>query len=886
MIRVLIVDLDLFVNGFLTRFDFIMLMVTGILSMMRYDTHTVREALDELQTSEHGLSVSEVTDRLREYGLNILELRGEPLWKRLVQPFANIFMLVLFIAASVSLWHHEVVDALIIMGIMLANAVIYYVQRFSTDRILRSLQQHNRLFATARRDDNVVTIDAATLVPGDIVILEEGEKVPADCRVVENASLRVDESQLTGESLPVEKQTAPVSSSSELYERASMLYQGSFIVGGHACAVVTGTGNNTEFGRLAALSVTTDDSVSPVQKRIDSLISLLVRVIGGIAVVAFILSLYRGMSVTEAVRYVLALSVSAVPESLPVAITVVLVLGMRRMAHKKALVKNTAAIETIGTVTVIASDKTGTLTKNQLTVQQVWSAVNDDVMFHRILSYAANIHVSKTQDPLDAAIERYVTVKHTSREDNPAVILPFDQQRAMSGNIYQVGTHYQLYVKGAPEHIAEACHLPKELEEEMNSKLHQFAGNGLRVIALAHATLTESASSFNDISAHVSYTFDGLIGVADVLRLEAPSAIKRARAAGIRVYMITGDHFETAFHIAHKLGIVERREEVFDSRRMQGVSDDELESIVETTRVFARVLPENKHRLLTILNKHHITAMTGDGVNDVPALVSAHVGLAMGSGTSIAKDAGDIILLDNNFRSIVEAVHEGRTVYANIKRMVAYLLSTNAGEVLVALGSLIAGIPVPIVPVQILWINLVTDTCMVIPIGLEPGERRNMLVPPKPANAPLFSRFFLSRIMLTAVTIMVLTLGIYNVFLLSHTLAYARTLTFQAIVVMQWASACNSRSDYESLLLRMKRFNPAFYIGLLIAICMQLLALTQFMHPILHLTDVKLGDTFIVTLIAFVVPIGVIEMHKWIGRRFFHKGSANQRCLSRVNVRA
>lgn len=842
--------------------------------MVMQHTKTVSETLEELQVTAQGLSGSEATERLEEYGPNLLKLRGEPLWKKLVEPFANVFMLVLFVAAAVSVWHHEAIDALIIAGIMLANAAIYYAQRFSTERVLRALQQHDRLVVDVLRDGKTLRLDASGLVPGDVIIIDEGEKIPADCRLITVSSLRVDESQLTGESLPVEKQTEAVSDDSELYERSNMVYQGSFVVGGRGTAVVVATGNDTEFGKLAALSVATDET-SPVQKRIDTLIAALIRIIAGIAAVAFVLSLYRGMDLSEAIRYVLALSVSAVPESLPVAITVVLVLGMRRMAKKKALVKNTEAIETVGTITVIASDKTGTLTKNQLTVQKTWRADTDTPALLHTLAHAVNGSISKTRDPLDEAIERYLHNKRSGRRAEPLVVLPFDQLAAMSGNIYHAGSDYELFIKGAPEHVMERCHLSKKAEETAVAELHSFAGNGFRVIALAHATLEKPFETLAELPKKTELVFDGFIAVADILRPEAPAAIKKARDAGIRVYMVTGDHFETAFHIARELGIVEHPDEVFDSRRMKGLSDEKLAKIIETTRVFARVIPENKHRLLTILNKTQITAMTGDGVNDVPALAEAHVGLAMGSGTSIAKDAGDIILLDNNFRSIVEAVHEGRTVYANIKRMVAYLLSTNAGEVLVALCSLIAGIPVPIVPVQILWINLVTDTCMVIPIGLEPGEKRNMLVPPKPASAPLFSKFFLTRIITTAITMAILTLAIYTSYLSSHGLEYARTIAFHALVVMQWASAFNSRSDYESLLTRIRRFSPAFYIGLTVAMSMQLLALSGVMHTFLRLSVVSLHDLLLVTVVAFLTPILIIELHKWIGRQFFNKGSVN-----------
>lgn len=837
---------------------------------MDFYTKTVKKSLETLNSDPGGLSKSEVAARALEYGPNAISVKGEPLWRKLVEPFRNVFMAVLFVAVAVSVWHHEYIDAAIIGAIMGTNALIYYVQRFSTERILRALQKTNQHIVDVIRDGTAQQIDAVELVPGDIVVLEEGEKIPADCRLVKTASLRVDESQLTGESLPVEKSTDELPSEKELYERTNMIYQGSFVVGGEATALVVATGNATEFGKLAALSMNVRER-SPVQERIDALISMLVRVIAAIAAVAFALALWRGMEMTDAIRYVLALSVSAVPESLPVAITVVLVLGMRRMARQKALVKSPAAIETVGIVTTIATDKTGTLTKNKLTVQELWSDVLSDKEMYSALAHAVLPQISKTRDPLDQAMDDYLDEHHRRRPD-PKLTLPFDQLSAMSGNVFETRDGTVLWVKGAPEKVIERCHMSKSEREQAHNTVRSMAASGLRVLAIASFRLEETVDSFDAIE-NKKGELAGLIGVADVLRAEAPAAIQQARAAGIRVAMVTGDHFETAFHIGKQLGIVESSDEVFDSRGMHELTDDELEKVVEKTRVFARVIPENKHRLLEILKRNHVTAMTGDGVNDVPALTGAHVGVAMGSGTTIAKDAGDIILLDNNFRSIVRAVAEGRTIYTNIKRMVAYLLSTNAGEVLVAIGSLVIGVPVPLVAVQILWVNLVTDTCMVIPIGLEPGEARTMTRPPIKPRSPLFSKFMLTRIVLTASVMAALALSLYLVFINSHGVEYARTIVFNALVVMQWANAFNMRSDYETLWYRIRRMSWPFYAGLALAIVSQFVALSSNMHSALHIYAMPSAqDLLWTTACAFVVPIVMTEIHKWIGRRFYGKG--------------
>lgn len=840
---------------------------------MDYYTKTVAKSLQELQSNLRGLAETEVSERQREYGLNIIAIKSEPLWKKIIEPFADIFMLVLFVAAAMSLWHGEHIDAVIIAAIILISAIIYYVQRFSTERILKSLQKKTNDHTDVIRDGEVIQLDTAQLVPGDVIVLDEGEKVPADCRLLETSSLRVDESQLTGESLPVNKQTEPISEDKELYERTNMVYQGSFIIGGQATALVVGTGNATEFGKLAVLSTGRSDE-SPVQRRIANLIAVLVKVIAAISFVAFALSLYRGMDVAESTRYVLALAVSAVPESLPIAITVILVLGMRRMAKKKALVKSPEAIETIGIVTAIASDKTGTLTKNMLTVQQIW---NHDPNERDILEAIARSLLpasSKTRDPLDVAMEQYIPKAKRFSVKGIASTLPFDQLVAMSGNVWSDEHGYTVWLKGSPEQVIERSELSAYERGITHNQVKSMAANGLRVLALAHVETGQDLSGFDELPKKTRLTFGGLIGVADELRPEAHAAIVRAHRAGIKVCMITGDHFETAFHIGRKLGIAKTRDEVFDCRKMHEMTDKELAQVVQNIRVFSRVIPEDKHRLLMILKRSEIVAMTGDGVNDVPALTGAHVGIAMGGGTGIAKDAGDIILIDNNFRSIVNAVHEGRTVYANIKRMVAYLLSTNAGEVLVALGALITGIPIPVIAVQVLWVNLVTDTCMVIPLGLEPGEKRNMLKSPQKPNAPLFSRFMLSRMVLTATTMAALTLGIYAVFLGQHSVDYARAIAFNTLVVMQWASAINSRSDYEPLHKRIRKPNWPFYAGLSIAVICQAIAMAGPLHEALHITAIpSVADLVVTSTIAFVVPIVMIEAHKWVGRRFLHKGT-------------
>ena len=828
--------------------------------MVYYDK-TTKEVLSELKTRADGLTPSESAARLRRFGPNTIKVTSDPLWRKILEPFRSVFMAVLILAAAISLWHESYLDAGLIIFIMAVNATIYYLQRFSTERILRSLKKHSIVQVEVVRAGKHEMIDATELVPGDIIILDEGDKIPADAR---------DESQLTGESLPIEKTGAKLTGMREIYEQTNMIFQGSFVVGGSATAVVLTTGNSTEFGRLSNLS--SGDSVNPVQEKIDRLIARIVATITGIALFAFWLALTRGVEPSEAMRFVIALSVSAVPENLPIAISVILVLAMRRMARRKALVRTMSSIESIGAITTIATDKTGTLTRNKLSVQEIWQPPHSTSRALKTLAASALPPQHKTTDPLDAAFTNFVAQSDKNYKfGEPLHVFKFEHSTAMSGNLRHHGASYDVALKGAPERILDRSDLTEAEREAAITELHKLTSLGYRVVALAHASVNVPISSLEDLPKGLSLEFDGLVGVADTLRPEAKSAIARAQAAGITVRMVTGDHVETAYHIGAQLGLIQSRDQVFDSRQITALSDDELAEKLKNIRVCARVLPEHKYRILEVLKRDNITAMTGDGVNDIPALTNAHVGVAMGSGAQIAKDAGDIILLDNNFRSIVSAIHEGRTVYANIKRMVTYLLATNLGEVIVSLGALLGGLPLPLAPVQILWINLVTDSAMVIPIGLEPGEARNMQEKPKAANAPLLSKFMISRILLIAVTMSSMTLGLYAYFNQLYGADYARTIAFCALVTAQWASAIEARSDYESLPGRLRKRNLSFVIGLIVAIVLQLLAFTTPLGVLLHITPVSGEHVALATVIALTLPIILIELHKWVGRTYFGK---------------
>jgi calcium-translocating P-type ATPase len=837
---------------------------------MLYYQKSIEATYKELRTGPDGLPRREVAKRLETYGHNSIKIKGDPLWRKIAEPFMNIFMLVLLVAASISLLHEAVFDAIIIFAIMGISAGIYYVQRFSTERILRSLQKHTVQRVEVIRGGETKYIDDADLVPGDIIQLNEGDKIPADIRLTTTNTLRVDEAVLTGESAPMQKATNALGAGKEVYEQTNMLFQGSFIVSGQATGVVVFTGNKTEFGRIAALSSKSPDaSSSPVQKKIDKLVKLIIMAVGGLAVVAFGLAIWRGIELTEAIRFVLALSVSAVPESLPIAISVILVLGMRRMAAKKALVRSMRAIETIGVITTIATDKTGTLTENKLSVQEHWQPKGSPHHLPAIAHRTINHHGENTRDPLDVAM-----IEFTRAEDfielkgDPIKKLPFDQTFSMSGNIWHHKGVYDIVVKGAPEQIMDRSNLSKTERAEAEEALQSLTSKGYRVIALATDTLAKPLETFTDLTGRPTFKFVGLMGVADTLRPAARRAIRTAQRAGVTVRMITGDHFETAYHIGKQLGLIQSRDQVFDSRIMGELSDKQLQERVSTSFVFSRVTPENKFRILQSLKVKEVTAMTGDGVNDVPALASAHVGIAMGSGSQIAKDAGDIILLNNSFEGIIWGMKEGRIIFSNIRRMLFYLLSTTTGGAISLVAAIAAGLPLPISPIQILWINLVTDSAMVIPLGLEPGEKNVMKAKPIPPKSPLLSRYMVFRIILVALVMASMVLGIYTFFLTTVGEAYANTMTFYAFVIVQLSNAFNARSTFQSLFTRLRVMNLPFYIGLAISTLLQVLVFFGPLQGALGVVQVSLIDMAIIGVASFLIPILVVEIHKWYGRHF------------------
>jgi Ca2+-transporting ATPase len=823
---------------------------------MLWYTKTIEEIYRELETSSRGLTSTEATRRIKSYGPNSLDLKKEPWWRVVIEPFRSVFVGVLALAALISIISHEPLDAVIIIAIMVINATIFYVQQYTTNRVLRSLKRHSIQQVRVIRYGEEQKISSTNLVPGDLIKLTEGERVPADARLIEVENLQIDESSLTGESVPVHKKISVLSPNKQVYEQDNTIFQGTYVLAGTATAIVVETGHRTEFGKVADLA-STKIQKSPVQTKIDNLITVLVKVIGVIAALVFILSLARDTPPVEALRFVMSLAVSAVPEGLPVALTVIIVLGMRRMARYKALVHSFKAIEDIGLITTIATDKTGTLTKNHLEVIDTWAIDSDREVKSDIAKTLDED--GELSDPLDIALRDCVD-KDSAKPDK---FYPFSISLRMSGAYYQ--SDKTLYIKGAPEHILYNCKIKADSHKLAEKKLHELAAKGFRVIALAYYTSSKAPTDLSKIGKG-DLEFIGLVAFADELRPEAKPAIAAAQAAGINVKLITGDHFETAFNIGKELGLATHRDKIIQGTELPK-EDAALAKVVNQKTVFARILPEDKFRILQALKKTDITAMTGDGVNDVPALTNAHVGIAMGSGSDIAKDAGGIVLLDDNFATIIYALSEGRKIFDNIRRMLFYLLSTTLGEVMTMIGALVVGLPLPVTAIQILWINLVTETVMVLPLGLEPEEKDHMKRPPRDSKDPLLSHSFISRMILISVTMALVTLVTVSLLKdLGYETGYIQTVAFTTLIAAQWMNAFNARSEYESLFSRIKRMNYALLVGLAIAFTLQLFALFGPLQIILNVEPVSLTLLLIPSVIMMVAILVVSELHKAFGR--------------------
>jgi len=784
---------------------------------------------------DQGLPDGEAQHWLQQWGPNRLPEERVASWLDLLRrQFAQSLVAVLAAAAVLSLMLGERIDAAAILGIIVINAALGFAQEYRAEHALASLRSMSAPNAALRRDGAFVVLPAAQVVPRDILLVQAGDIVPADARLIEVAALRVNEAVLTGESAPVDKSVSSVPAEAELAERASMVYQGSLVVNGRGLAVVVATGERTEMGSIAASLQRQTWRSTPLQQRLTEVGRWLVYGAGGLCALVFILGLSRGISLSEMVLTSASLAVAAIPEGLPAATTIVLALAVQRMVRRNAIVRRLASVEALGSVTVICVDKTGTLTENRMQAEELWfegrvvplvndgSALGDrSETFARLLIAAVLCNdanpppgdpgTATAGDPTEVALldlaGRFGIAPTDTRMQAPRLHeLPFDAERSRMTVVCQTTNGVVAYAKGAPETIlaltaavlwaGEQREIDNHAREDILQVATSMAGRGMRVLALAQRPL----QSENDEAIEEQFVLLGLVGLADPLRPEAKDSIETARGAGIRTVMLTGDHPSTACAVARQLDLP--TEKVVLGREVEELSDLELDRAVAETSVFARVSSKHKLRLIESFRRlGHIIAMTGDGVNDAPALRAADVGVAMGrGGTDVARDASDIILVDNSLHSVVAAIEEGRTIYDNIRKFVHYLVTCNLAELAVVFLVLTADGTTPLLPLQILWVNLLTDSFPALALGLEPSEPGVMQRPPRSPAAGILGARSLIPIIGIGTLVATPALIAYSWGRASGDVELARQLTFATLIGAHLAATFTFRSPTRSIL--------------------------------------------------------------------------------------
>jgi Ca2+-transporting ATPase len=857
-----------------------------------------------------GLTTSEVKERLARYGSNALqEIRPRSAWRIFLDQFASIVVALLGVAAAVAWITSDVLEAMAILVVLLINALVGFLTEWQANRALDALRRQTLTTTRVRREGIETTVDARELVPGDIIILNAGDRVPADARLLEASGLQTEESALTGESTTVDKEIAPVPPNALLAERRSMLYLGSAVAAGRALAFVVATGTNTELGRVGRLVATSIKERSPLETQLAKMGHRLVYIVLAIALIVMFAGWLRGDGLWMMVEVGISLAVAAVPEGLPAVTTLILALGVLRMARQHAIMRRLTAVETLGSTTVICADKTGTLTENRMTVREYYLAdgrtihVNDsecaasgDELLERALRIGVLCNEAAFRadgkddavtigDPTETALlivadALVLDVSHERALHPKLAEQPFHASTKRMTTLHRRndGQHFAA-LKGAPGVVLEACstyettgggvcRMRAEDRARFESINERMADRALRVLALAVKHFEGEVTSLSDEKLESGYTFLGLVGMIDPPRPGVAQAITRARIAGIRTVMLTGDQLNTGRAIARELGLGGEEPRALHARELIGANQNELAELARSTDVFARVSPEDKLRIVEALQKAgEVVAVTGDGVNDAPALKRANIGIAMGQrGTEVAKEAADVVLADDNFATIVRAVEGGRTIYANITKFVHMMFSHNLGEVLMIFTAIAAGWALPLLPLQILWMNLVTDVFPALALAVEPASAEIMKQRPRDPERSLLSTRLLIMIVWQAAMLAALALAAYMWALQVYGPgAHSRTIALLALIGGQMGHTFNCRSRTRSAFSGLLG-SPFISIAAVIVISLQLLAV--YFSPLARvLGTVRPSETdWLVIVLCSVAPVLIVEATKSIAR--------------------
>ncbi|MFA6902781.1 MAG: cation-transporting P-type ATPase [Gallionellaceae bacterium] len=885
---------------------------------MIHHAEASQAVLDALESDKAGLSSQAAAERLKQHGPNMLpppERRGPLL--RFVLQFHNPLIYVLLASAAVTLWLEHYVDAGVIIGVVVINAIIGFIQEGKAERALEAVRAMLASHAMVLRDGERHEIDAAGLVPGDIVLLESGTRVPADLRLLRVINLRINESALTGESLPVEKNSEPVAAAAGIGDRLNMAYSGTVVSYGQARGVVVATGASTEIGRIGTLVSGVDSLATPLTRRLDQFsrqITLFILVLG---LITFLYGYYvGGMAAIDIFLAVVGLAVAAIPEGLPAIVTITLAIGTGIMARRKAIVRRLPAVETLGSVSVICSDKTGTLTRNEITAVRLMLGARtlavsgagyapeggfhlgeqqleprEDAALQRLARCAllcndARLHHDETGgwtlagDPtegglltmaLKAGLDSATEIANAPRIDE----IPFESEHRFMATLHHdhQGQAFA-FLKGAPERVLALSVNDSEGQplqhDEWLARIAEAAALGQRVLALATCSMPPGTTTLSMPDMTPRFTLLGLVGMIDPPRSEAIDAIAECRRAGIRVVMITGDHAITASAIARELGLNERHP--LSGEMIDGLDDAALQQRIGETDVVARASPEHKLRLVGALQAQgKLVAMTGDGVNDAPALKAADIGVAMGQrGTDAAREASDLVLTDDNFATIAQAVREGRTVFDNIKKSLLFILPTNGGEAGVILLAVFAGLAMPVTAGQILWVNLVTTVTLALALAFEPAEAGVMSRPPRPPAEPLITPLLLGRIIYVSLLMIAVSFAVFEWELArGSSIEIARTAVVNMLVFGEMVYLFNARHFTAHALARETLYgNPvAFWASVLLIVMQLLLTYAPTMQHIFNTAALDAASWALILGLA-LAKFFAVEAEKWLLRRF------------------
>lgn len=870
-----------------------------------------------------GLTSDEAKQRLEKFGPNVIESSNKKsLAKKIIEQIADPMVILLVLASIVSAFTGDTVEAVIIIAIVVINAIMSIIQEGRAEDSVAALQKMSSPEATIIRDGGRKKVKAEELVPGDIVIIETGDIIPADMRLLESSNLQIDESSLTGESVAVEKDSkVEFDSEVGIGDRDNFAFSSSIVTYGHGKGLVTATGSETEIGKIATSLESVEAKDTPLQKQLKKLSKLLAILVVIVCILVFVVGYFRSnMDMLENFMVAVSLAVAAIPEGLTAVVTIVLSIGMNRMAERKAIVKNLLSVETLGSTTVICSDKTGTLTQNEMTITKVYTngdefevegsgyepkgdirdskgeVINDHDQIKLLMTIASlcndanlireNDTYKITGDPTEGAMltfsEKWNINQENLNEKHPRLEeIPFDSTRKMMTTFHEMDGKNYGYTKGAPDVVIDKCSKTlvngeivdftddlKKKALEVNTSL---ASQALRVMAYSFKPMETLDTEITSENIEHDMVFVGLTGMIDPPRPEAKAAVKECHASGIDVVMITGDYFETALAIAKELGIATSRDQAMQGSDLNDKTEAEIREIVKTKRIFARVSPENKVQLVKALQQNgEIVAMTGDGVNDAPAIKNADIGISMGiTGTDVAKDTADMILVDDNFATIVNAVEEGRVIFSNIKKFVSFLLSCNIAEVLIVFLSILFGLPSPLTPIQLLWLNLVTDAFPALALGVEPAEPGIMEEDPRDPNSSIISGRTRTDLIAQSIFITVAVLAAYLVglkFIFPDSIEGAHTMVFATLITSELLRAFSIRSNKFTLKQLGFGSNPQLIKATLLSFA--LLLLVMYVPVLRDLFEVvSLTWEWIPVLALALIPLVLGEVSKVIRRK-------------------